>query len=137
MLFNRCSVYLKYSCTKKRVKTCKNVQKRASQVLIYQKKTCKNLPKCAKSCKNVQKRAKTCISSIFGPNSKTCTCEIRAAWGRVSRGLTVASESSKSQTTDVKWQNVWKQPLPIISIYDWLLLSGSNDMGLHSQRSYY
>ena len=29
------------------------------------------------------------ISSFFGPNSKTCTCEVRAAWGSVSRGLTV------------------------------------------------
>ena len=28
-------------------------------------------------------------SNIFGPNSKTCTCKVRAAWGRVSRGLTV------------------------------------------------
>ena len=30
-------------------------------------------------------------SNFFGPNSKTCTCEVRAAWGRVSRGLTVIS----------------------------------------------
>ena len=29
------------------------------------------------------------ISNFFGPNSKTCTCEVRAAWGHVSRGLTV------------------------------------------------
>ena len=29
------------------------------------------------------------ISNFFGPNSKTCTCKVRAAWGRVSRGLTV------------------------------------------------
>ena len=28
-------------------------------------------------------------SNFFGPNSKTCTCKVRAAWGRVSRGLTV------------------------------------------------
>ena len=28
-------------------------------------------------------------SNIFGPNSKTCTCKVRAAWGRVSQGLTV------------------------------------------------
>ena len=28
-------------------------------------------------------------SNIFGPNSKTCTCKVRAAWGRVSWGLTV------------------------------------------------
>ena len=40
-------------------------------------------------CKNLQKRAKACISNIFGPNSKMCTCEVRVAWGRVSRGLTV------------------------------------------------
>ena len=32
---------------------------------------------------------KTCISRFFGPYSKTCTVEVRAAWGRVSRGLTV------------------------------------------------
>ena len=29
------------------------------------------------------------ISNFFGPNSKTCTCKVRAARGRVSRGLTV------------------------------------------------
>ena len=29
------------------------------------------------------------ISNFFGSNSKTCTCEVCAAWGRVSRGLTV------------------------------------------------
>ena len=29
------------------------------------------------------------ISNFFGPNSKTCTCKVRAAQGRVSRGLTV------------------------------------------------
>ena len=64
MLFNRCIVYLKYSCTKKRAK---NVQKRA--------KTCKNVHLkylviknvhlkysfIKKTCKNVQKRA----SQIF------------------------------------------------------------------------
>ena len=31
-------------------------------------------------------------SNIFGPNSKTCTCKVRAAWGRVSRGLTVGGK---------------------------------------------
>ena len=30
-------------------------------------------------------------SSFFGPNSNSCTCKVRAAWGRVSRGLTVAA----------------------------------------------
>ena len=56
MLFNRCIVYLKYSCTKKRAK---NVQKRASQVLIHQKRASqvliyqKNVQKRAKMCKNV------------------------------------------------------------------------------------
>ena len=29
------------------------------------------------------------ISNSFGPNSKTCTCEVRAVRGRVSQGLTV------------------------------------------------
>ena len=29
------------------------------------------------------------MSHFFGPNSKMCTCKVRAAWGRVSRGLTV------------------------------------------------
>ena len=29
------------------------------------------------------------ISNVFGTNSKTCTCKVRAAWGRVSQGLTV------------------------------------------------
>ena len=75
-------MYLKYSCTKKRAK---NVQKRV--------KTCKNVHLkysfIKKTCKNVQKRAKTCISNIFGPILKTCTCEVHAAWGRVSQGLTV------------------------------------------------
>ena len=27
--------------------------------------------------------------NFFGPNSKTCTCKVRAAWDRVSRGLIV------------------------------------------------
>ena len=92
VLFDRCIVYLKYSCTKKRaknvqkrVKTCKNVHLKYPFI----KKTCKNMQKHAKTCKIVQKCAKTCISNIFGPNSKTCTCEVRAAWGPVSRGLTV------------------------------------------------
>ena len=63
-------MYLKYiQCAK----TCKNVQKRASQVLTYQKtcisrshlpknvqKRAKNVQKRAKTCKNVQKRAKMC-----------------------------------------------------------------------------
>ena len=52
---------------KKCAKTCKNVQKRASQVLIHQKRASqvliyqKNVQKRAKTCKNVQKRA----SQIF------------------------------------------------------------------------
>ena len=29
------------------------------------------------------------ISIFFWPNSKACTCEVRAAWGRVSQGLIV------------------------------------------------
>ena len=56
MLFNRCIVYLKYSCTKKRaknvqkrVKTCKNVHLKYSFI----KKTCKNVQNRAKLCKNV------------------------------------------------------------------------------------
>ena len=44
----------------------------------------------------MQKRAKTCISNIFGPNSKTCTCEVCAAWSRVSRGPTAVFLTSKS-----------------------------------------
>ena len=84
------------------------MQKRASQVLIYQK----NVQKRAKMCKIVQKRAKTCISNIFGPNLKTCTCEVRAAWGRVSGGVTVSAfpqgisklrlESSKGHASFIK-----------------------------------
>ena len=35
------------------------------------------------------------ISNFFGPNSKTCTCEVRAAQGRVSRGLTVEFKLEK------------------------------------------
>ena len=35
------------------------------------------------------------ISNFFGHNSKTCTCKVRAAWGRVSRGLTVMYNQSK------------------------------------------
>ena len=34
------------------------------------------------------------ISNFFGPNSKTCTCKVRAARGRVSRGLTVQRDLS-------------------------------------------
>ena len=70
MLFNRCLVYLKYSCSKKRAKnvqkrakTCKNGRKRASQVLILSK-TCissthlsKNVQKRVSKEKNIKKRA--------------------------------------------------------------------------------
>ena len=37
---------------------------------------------------------KSCISNFFGPNSKTCIVKVRAAWGRVSRGLTVQTAES-------------------------------------------
>ena len=36
------------------------------------------------------------ISNYFGPNSQTCTCEVRAAQGRVSRGLTVSNSMKDS-----------------------------------------
>ena len=36
------------------------------------------------------------ISNIFGPNSKTCTWEVRAAQGRVSRGLNVPLDNLQS-----------------------------------------
>ena len=36
-------------------------------------------------------------SNNFGPNSKTCICKVRAAWGRVSRGLTVTGREVKSR----------------------------------------
>ena len=32
--------------------------------------------------------------NFFGPNSKTCTCKVRVAWGRVSRGPTVFAKWS-------------------------------------------
>ena len=41
------------------------------------------------------------ISNIFGPNSKTCTCKVRAAWGRVSRGLTVYKSLMASHCLDL------------------------------------
>ena len=78
-------VFMYKKCPKnvqKRAKTCK---KRASQVLMHQKRASqvlisqKNVQKRAKTFKNVQKRAKTCITSIFGPNSKTCIFKVRAA----------------------------------------------------------
>ena len=63
VLFNRCIVYLKYSCIKNVQKTCKNVQKRAktckkraSQVLMHQKRASQVLI----SQKNVQKHSKRC-----------------------------------------------------------------------------
>ena len=34
----------------------------------------------------------SCISNFFGPYSKTCFVKVRAAWGRVSWGLTVYSD---------------------------------------------
>ena len=78
----------------KRVKTCKNVHLKYSFI--------------KKTCKNVQKRVKTCISKVFGPNSKTCTSKVRAAWGRVSRGLTVLSVGRgvkvvKSEMLEARW----------------------------------
>ena len=36
------------------------------------------------------------ISNFFGPNSKMCTCKVCAAWGHVSRGLTVFTWNLKS-----------------------------------------
>ena len=80
----------------------KNLQKRASQVLIHQKRASQVLI----YQKNVQKRAKTCISNIFGPNLKTCTCEVRAAQGRVSQGLTVACDLEMQSTMDFKPQTL-------------------------------
>ena len=91
VLFNRCIVYLKYSCIKNVQKTCKNVQKhaknvhlkylltkkRASQGLIYQK-TCKNVKKRekrAKTCKNMHLK---CFWTLFknvhcqGPCLRPC-----------------------------------------------------------------
>ena len=64
---------------------------RASPVVMFQK-TCiwKFFGKKVKnSCFSSEIYQKTCISKNFGPNSKTCIVKVRAAWGRVSRGLTV------------------------------------------------
>ena len=57
------------------------MKKRASQKILGKK--VKN------SCISSKIYQKTCISKIFGPNSKTCIVKVCAAWGRVSRGLTV------------------------------------------------
>ena len=87
---------------KKRAKTCKNVQKRASQVLIYQK--------------NVQKREKTCISNIFGPNLKTCIFKVRAAWDHAAQGPTVISYHLGYQERHVlKWINLYSLELSAFS----------------------
>ena len=50
------------------------------------------------------------ISNSFGPNSKTCTCEVRAAWGRVSRGLTVVhfGQNQKWGTTELQ-NRIWRR----------------------------
>ena len=51
-------------------------------------------------------------SSIFGPYSKTCTCKVRAAWGRVSRGLTVAEFCvNKGVTIYYYDQCAWNQQI--------------------------
>ena len=41
------------------------------------------------------------ISNLFGPNSKTCTWEVRAAWGCVSRGFTVCTICHKFLSLDL------------------------------------
>ena len=84
MLFNRCIVYLKYSCTKKRaknvqkrVKTCKNMQKRASQVLIHQKRASQVLIY-QKTCKNVylkRKISKNVLLKYFWTQFKIVHCQ--------------------------------------------------------------
>ena len=59
-------------------------KKRASQVTIYQK---------------------TCISRFSGPYSKTCIVEVPAAWGRVSRGLTVL-KTTKFFLQSLEWKKI-------------------------------
>ena len=56
-------------------------------------------------------------SNIFGPNSKTCTCKVRAAWGRVSQGLTVFD-----WVLSISWDKKWQKRADIIYQYSltWL-----------------
>ena len=56
----------------------------------------------------------SCISKFFGPNSKTCIVKVRAAWGRVSRGLTLCSflvRMLKFVQTKLIILKTWDQPL--------------------------
>jgi hypothetical protein len=69
------------------------------------------------------------ISIFFGPNSKTCICKVRAAWGRVSRGLTVndiqpgyksgqckvpeAETQTYLKTSRINWNVWWLQAMAI------------------------
>ena len=47
---------------------------------------------------------------FFGPNSKTCSNKVRAAWGRVSRGLTVQPFKSLYLLIFVSLQiSLWKR----------------------------
>ena len=55
------------------------------------------------------------ISNFFGPNSKTCTCEVRAAQDRVSRGLTVFTKNYKRvcSYSDKKEKRIDKTSKPV------------------------
>ena len=60
------------------------------------------------------------ILNFFGPNSKTCSYKVRAAWGRVSRGLTVFEflESVEASVVESKMQFVnWFEPLSFLCIF--------------------
>ena len=88
------------------------------------------------SQKNVHLKSiyqKTCISNFFGPYSKTCIVEVRAAWGRVSRGLTVAW-NAVDLTFAMVTSKTHHFPRQTASIeYAWNLKNSSNDRSIISR----
>ena len=62
----------------------------------------------------MQLKVFTVLQKIFGPYSKTCIVKVRAAWGRVSQGLTVSLKPS------------WKILSLAIHIFDKQIIVKSN-----------
>ena len=74
-----------------------------------------------------------CISTFFGPYSKTCIVKVRADWGRVSRGLTVAW-NAVDLTFAMVTSKTHHFPRQTASIeYAWNLKNSSNDRSIISR----
>ena len=70
-------------------------------------------------------------SNIFGPYSKTCTCKVHAAWGHVSRGLTVVNVKSMVKILSI-FVALSENMSFDYSIYSWNFNQFSNNITLKS-----